>query len=1060
MTRESGNTWGTVATATLVASVVGGAFLLKETLESRRPKHQAALIRTNTAGEIVPARLWQDPLHAIQSHWNGIVSHIDEPKALGRQVSLPLTIKELSEKLAKSRRRELRLLVMMPGGPYAEDHEERRRQRHAVVSALTENDYVPEDAERIGYFVAPSFTESRNCRGASQDGSPCVSTFLKPKTLIGYEFYERALEAEIEANKKESNGKAKYEHPWESIVVLWLNSQDFNSRPLRRVSVLMTALDGKRSCNKPTTVLLGPATSGVLKQMILDKDCSQAGKGRQQAVREIFANTFELNFLYRATHCNLLALLRGCDGTENGGNPPQTKLDDYFAQLHILSPRATVPLDWLFPDRKDLYRAKVIRQTKYVDSRFGCHLEVASFNSVVARDDLVLKEIFNELVARGAKNSLIAIVSEQDSAYGRLLDDIVEEIVFEEFKEKFEVREYGYLSGVDGELPPGSTELPKALRRTNEDETTSDRTIESSFMATAHREQSFGVAQLDYVRRLADRIANDYVSSDGPVVIGILGSDVYDKLLILQALRERLPRATFFTTDLDARLTDPDVYAWTRNLIIGSSYGFTVDEMEGSGFRDSYQTALYRAVTLALDIDKKKYEETAPCPRLFEIGRTGAVDITEYRESCTKEEYERVHGGIPYIRSKPTWRRQSGSVLFVLAPLFALTIYAFVRGRVLDKNKIPFRRKAHYRVTKIGGVAIVLLGILIWYLKWSANEPWLFFEGVSSIPTLILHLTTFVFAYAIIDIAWGRMKQAEHDIHDDLGLPSSSGNSKWSFRAWLKCSLRKKLRTGPWIWIWKHVLSGVREFPAKDAKKCWKRYLRYSDWPARVARISIPFVISSLIFVIFFYIVLPTPLLTRDLHWWVDIVRGLAILAALFTVFFCSDTLKLGQAILREFSRYDVRGWPKKPRYGRTSQQWQTMQLLARYTESVSPIAVLPFILMVLLIVARSPVFEGWVWTKEVLSLYAGFALYVLVQALRFQFEALRAKEAILDALDKYRLQATGDRKKSSRLEIVRQKINGIRKGAFVPWTRNPIFQALLLPSGAYGVVALLDVIF
>ena len=114
---------------------------------------------------------------------------------------------------------------------------------------------------------------------------------------------------------------------------------------------------------------------------------------------------------------------------------------------------------------------------------------------------------------------------------------------------------------------------------------------------------AFGEAQLDYVRRLADHIAHDLAypeddsggngSSDEeraelggrPVAVGILGSDVYDKLLVLEALRDRLPRATFFTTDLDARLSHPDLYRRTRNLIVGSAYGLTVGGPEGCCFQ-------------------------------------------------------------------------------------------------------------------------------------------------------------------------------------------------------------------------------------------------------------------------------------------------------------------------------------------------------------------------------------------------------------------------------------------------------------------------------------------
>ena len=376
-------------------------------------------------------------------------------------------------------------------------------------------------------------------------------------------------------------------------------------------------------------------------------------------------------------------------------------------------------------------------------------------------------------------------------------------------------------------------------------------------MATAHREQSFGVSQLDYVRRLADRIANDIAGSDRPVVIGILGSDVYDKLLILQALRERLPRATFFTTDLDARLTDPDVFVWTRNLIVGSAYGFTVMGLEGAGFRDSYQTALYRAVTLALN---KKYEERVPYPRLFEIGRSGAVDITDHRNIFTKNAYEKIHGRIRYFGSKITFWPQVGAVLFVLAPLFALTIYALLRRSVLHYQRLSSRRKAHNWVAAIGAVSIISLGFLVWHLKSKGNEPWVFFEGVSSVPTLVLQLTTIVFAYGILHIALGRINQAHSDIQDNLGLPLSSGDSKWKFRDLRALFRRQKWHTLPCIHNWKHDLSGVNQ-TRKKAADCWNTYLKYSGWRARVARISIPFLISALVTVYVFcpYVFSPFP---------------------------------------------------------------------------------------------------------------------------------------------------------------------------------------------------------
>ena len=1017
-----------------MASLVGGAFLLKEPLKTLRPKQQATVLQTDPVGEIVPTRLWQDPLHAIQSHWKSIVSYKAEHKALPTHVSLPLTIKDLSEQLKtrKSGQSELRLLVMMRDGPYAEDREDRRRQRHAVVSALTENDYVPEDAERIGYLVAPSFKEF--CQEVENNGvgSP-------HRTFIGFEFYRPAIEAGIE-----SNGTAESEHPLESVLVLWLNSRDFDRHALHRLSVLMAHLDEKRShvgWNPPKTVLLGPATSGALKRMEQDKDCSPVAKECQEAVRH-----------------------------------HEDRISEYIDGLHILSPRATVPLHRLFPGQKDRFRARDVRQAKFVDILFGCELEVASFNSVVARDDLVLKKILNELVARGVHHRgtpLIAIVSEQDSAYGRLFDDLVEEQVNELKGHKFEVMEYGYLSGVDGELPPERPELPKASRSGNDDEAASGQTIkkiESLFMTSGPRESAFGVAQLDYVRRLADHIAYDLSNpehhekesqkgntdeqdADRRVVIGILGTDVYDKLLILQALRQRLPKATFFTTDLDARLTDPEVYAWTRNLIVGSSYGLAADGLKGAWFRDSYQTALYRAVTLALD---QKYEETAPCPRLFEIARTGALDITEHRDSCAKTAHDNDQGTIQYVQSKLDHWTHVSSSLIVLSPLLALTIYAYLRRRVLPCH----RKKAKTWVAHIGLLSIASLTLLLLYLHFFGEEPLLFFEGVSSVPTLILHLTTLVFAYGLIHIALGRMHQEHDNIHDQFGLPTNCGEPQWTFRKLLAPTEKKVRRTPPWIWEWQQKLSADKGTPNKQAAKCWNRYLQYNHPHARVARISISAIGTYILLFVILKIFNPfdiDPLLTRDLYWLSDGALYLAILAALVTFFFSNDTLKLGQALLREVARHDVEGWARVAPNDRITRRLRTMEFVAGYTENVRHIAALPFILMSLLILARNPLFEGWKSTQTVWLVYAGFALCILVRVFLFQREAMQAKGAILKCLNKDRPHLIAFPKESSRLEIVRDEINEIRKGAFVPWTRHPILQSLLLPSIAYALVALME---
>src|SRR5262249_8211643 len=101
------------------------------------------------------------------------------------------------------------------------------------------------------------------------------------------------------------------------------------------------------------------------------------------------------------------------------------------------------------------------------------------------------------------------------------------------------------------------------------------------------------------------------------------------------AIKEQTPKSLFFTTDLDAILEDPAQYDWTRNLIVASSFGLELNEglqRDIPPFRDTYQTSAFLATRLALQDNhntdgKKHIEDLLQKPRIFESGRSGAVDL-------------------------------------------------------------------------------------------------------------------------------------------------------------------------------------------------------------------------------------------------------------------------------------------------------------------------------------------------------------------------------------------------------------------------------------------------
>ena len=168
------------------------------------------------------------------------------------------------------------------------------------------------------------------------------------------------------------------------------------------------------------------------------------------------------------------------------------------------------------------------------------------------------------------------------------------------------IKHLSYLRGLDGKVVE------------DEERKTEDRGLPPpSPDVEKHPEDASGPAQLDYIRRLALEYKRN--SADFRA-IGILGSDVYDKLLLVRALRDVFPDAIFFTTDLDARLWNHSEIRWTRNMVIASSLGLrlvedrdeaqpasgdekfaeVLDEVKKrqrqlSPFRDNYQTSVYYA---------------------------------------------------------------------------------------------------------------------------------------------------------------------------------------------------------------------------------------------------------------------------------------------------------------------------------------------------------------------------------------------------------------------------------------------------------------------------------
>ena len=995
---ENAPSWGPVVVVALAVAALGGVLYLGAPLESQRPSDPSAALETPLRRQFPLARLWQDPLHVVYAHWNAADPRPAVPFVTDLAAGGPG-----ADGAGLRGRDVLRLLVMAPGTPYSDDREKRRRLRHAVVSALTARRFVPRDETRLRYFHAPPFRAAGAGAGAGSSNDT---------TLVGYETYEPAMKA---------RGR------WTSIAVFWLNAEDFLRYPLHKVSALVAALDrgGSPDAGEATTVLLGPSSSGLLKAMLEEEP------GAAPSVVRGFLDA--------------VAPAEAPDGASLWPAVSAAR-----SALHVVSFQATIPVERLLclthgvscggggaggaEDDAGAVAGRVVRK-----------LRVASFHSAIADDGRVLEAVLRELVNRGACSAerdrpAVAIVSEQDTVYGRLLAEVARDAarrVGERDGCAMRIVPHGYLRGVDGELPGAGRRAGRDLPAPEE---AADRPRVVPSLPDGDAEPPFGAARLDYVRRLSERLRRD-AADPALVAIGVLGNDLYDKLLILQALRELHPGVVFFTTDMDARLLAPAVYPWTKNLIVGSAYGLSPEEPVTAAFRDSYQVALFEAVGQAAGPPSAR---GAPEPLLFEISRTGVAPLGDRLEA----------------------ERDPRQVALLLTPLGFLAAFALVMRRRQREDAARVRRRRYGFVAVLAAAsAACLYGFVQYGLP--KQEPGALFDGVSTVPLVVLQITTIVFAVAVVAFANGRMRHARSHVAGRLGQtePDPGPRAPWAavqgwrpgkgagravpLRRWISASL---------VSTWKHDVAGDDRGMVKSAGALWSELLHYGGWWPRFWRVGAGLLVGLTLREAYFASVRPQqPLLGQGVTapGWVEYVLPVMLFWA---ISYCRDTLSLWQAFIRAAGRFDVVGGRTNGAHMKSQDaargHWR-MDLLVRCTDLVGPVVILPLILMVLLLLARSTLFDGWNWTPPLVAFHVGLVVYVLFVAIAFQREASHARDAVLDRLREARLGAGED--ESTEIERVMEYIRSRRDGAFVPWAQHPILQTVALPLGSVALITLLE---
>lgn len=1004
-----------VSVILLLASGLLGYWQLRGRLHTSRPPEKDAGALPAVGPQRVTARLWEDPVAAVDR--------------LDGDGATPWA--DMRDEVVRSGPGTVVLGVFVEGTPYPEDVEVRLRRRYAVGMAVLGSGFAPRDRTHIGFLDVPWPDMRRDLGGNTVQAGLSATNRLR----VPYEWYD----------SKAGAGP--------SVLVTWLREEHFADHPMTRLGCLLTHLSERRSDTWRLCVI-GPRSSDTLRAMAREQPLDILDR-RQQHWRP----------------------------------------NDYRRRLGIFSPEASVPDPMLLRGWTNQWQGPRQAMAQTLSRGLGSNI----FHNLIATDDQLAQLIVRDIGLRGGCVALgapkwgaedhVAMVSESDTFYGRSLPAAIQAATLaSQTNETYRLRllnglaagriqapsnvlVYGYLRGLDGRR----ADPPDPSQTTEPNPSTPEAAVAS--MMRRISEISKGEAQFDYAARLAERLAQRDAElrrrgAGRIVAVGLGGSDLYDKLILLQALRPRLGKALFFTTDLDARLWDVENLPYTRNLLVASAYGLQPadgDSRPPPPFRDSYQTAVYQACRAALG---SPVPAIPPLPRLFEIGRYGPVPLSNRAGATAVEE-----------RSRPGWKAVLGPCLLMVV---GMTLVLTILFRDFDSGSL---RRTEMKLIVLGIVAFV--GVSWWFYSVANDldeEPWRLFEGVSVWPTEIVRVFTAVLTGVLLVGAYLEHRDRRTRLWTTYFAPRSKTRlpiPRWR-HVW------RQVRRSPWNYLrgaTSYALSNCLDNEGRlVAQKLFRQYVQRALAPHRGLRV-LPQVLGYVV------VALGVVLLTGGMQEMREnaYIRGefarkvdsctllVTVLLFLILLFYTLDAAWLTTNLLRRPPDCATT-WPNAildesaAQHGLAPQHlegWLDVQFAADKTREISQLMFLPFLTLLLILLARSSYFDKWAWPPGLVVVFfmnffvAGSSWCCLRSAAKkLRDSALRRLDRNIRHLD---LRVPGEpcaapgsppnltnASALKRLGKLRSEIVNERRGAYSKLIQDPTMVALLIPTGVSGILAVI----
>jgi hypothetical protein len=728
---------------------------------------------------------------------------------------------------------------------------------------------------------------------------------------------------------------------------------------------------------------------------------------------------------------------------------------------------------------------------------------------VIGTDLGLAEALACELKLRGidptTDGSSIALVAEWDTYYSQSM--------FNVFGTAFKkgLWHFTYQQGIDGRLSKDRAGNASGVQK---GATSNGESLPGGEpMVTTPVVQSFGRSQIDYLQRLVDQMKR--TGGDRWAAIGVLGTDFYDKILVLEALKHEFPEAIFFTTDMDQRYLDPAEHRTTRNLLVASHFGLELHQGLQRAippFRSAYQTSLFLGCLKALRDQgvpapngvsdagsrsvpggndrclsrRKKVEfddpmsfawrvgassdrDTKPKPMIFEIGLNRAYPLTSpVPEGIHPTAYQRS----PTLNS-----------LQILG-LAALPASSILLGLALWPPLRNMKRFDSWLLLGTCGLSIAMVIVALWDHLRPHGEPFGLLEGISTWPTAFLRLGGAIFCVFALIRAHRTFEENSLDLSRRYGLDLAETPAP--LRSWSERSRE---------WPGDERIAQITKLDESlDPSLAWALYRRLKQPTHSFPRVTsqvlrcLPFIVGLLLL-----FGLPNEPYRGYVNRWTNIaVRVAAIILTVYFFWFVIDATCLCIRLIQVFIGKETR-WPESVLErsaatlgvdpGRLQsggpaatdpvkyslEQYTDVSFLADHTVSIERLNYDVAFAYLLLFLARSPFFDQYAMSWFLISVYTVALLGVFCCGAGLRYAARQARrqaqEKIREQINCLRRvhsqsdvgQAGAGTRRTKTLVRIARAIGDVRTGAFSPLTDDPILRTIVMILGGVGAVLSLE---